>query len=647
MKKQLAVLLSSLLCGVLSAQTITIDPDTEHQRMVGFGAFGGIKPYWDNPPYYTEDFIDLIVNDMGLNIFRTNVFWDLEPQNENDDPFHLELEKFNYRQGSKLHGQLAYYRALKEAGVKRFIASIWTPPIWMKINVDNSLASFCEGQCGGQLNPKYYHEFAEYCVAFVKIVEQETGIQLYALSLQNELRFLNPFESATYTPEAYAKVLKLVKQRFKREGISTKIFGPEDMGRFQWNLEYGSAVFGDAEAREAIDIWAVHSYIDGVAPDYGSADGWTNIYEYVNRNGKPLWMTETSGYPQTWQGAMDLAKSIHLALKFGNVSAWVYWSLSDPTPSEFALTVAGEPTKNYYVSKNYYKFIRPESIRIQADSEDDDLLVTAFKNSAEGSVTVVLINNSTETKTASLELTKGPQSFSLYRSSETEDFAAIGEVESSVELPPSSVSTLVGYVDKKGPFVNEVLDQYIRLEHGGAIEIPLTGVSSGNDDPVSFEIASSNEAVLAAQDIAVSYNAEAGTGTLSLTPNTSETGRTTITIKLTNSNVLNNGELGFNSFERSFEVDVFSVVSGIRNAEDPGIRVFPNPATGDVVIRSDGSAQLKHVRVVDMSGREFINKALIPQAELKLEAETFPGKGVYLVLLETSVGLISKKLVRN
>ena len=98
-----------MMCRANAQSVITVDPSVEHQTIQGFGAFGGIKAYWQEPPFYTDAFIDYFLDDLGATIVRTNIFWDLEPTNDNSSSSDLDLSKFNYKAGSNLAKQLPYY----------------------------------------------------------------------------------------------------------------------------------------------------------------------------------------------------------------------------------------------------------------------------------------------------------------------------------------------------------------------------------------------------------------------------------------------------------------------------------------------------------------------------------------------------------
>ena len=105
------------------------------------------------------------------------------------------------------------------------------------------------------------------------------------------------------------------------------------MGEWSWgnNRDYVNEILGDPAVRPYLSFFAVHSYVDGVTPDYGSADGWSKLYYNITaKYSIPLWMTETSDESKTgFDLGFSMAKSLHLALRFGRISGWVYWYMAD------------------------------------------------------------------------------------------------------------------------------------------------------------------------------------------------------------------------------------------------------------------------------------------------------------------------------
>ena len=455
------------------AQAITVNAGVTHQTIEGFGGFGAAEVWWEPGPWHDAAFIDLIINDMGSTIVRTQIYWDGEVSNDNGDPTTIDWSGFDFGPDSDNGRQFPYIRDLSAAGLDKLIASVWTPPLWMKLDADDSLGVFCEGQCGGRLNPTLREEFAEYLVAYVLRLKAETGVDLYALSIQNEPLFANPFESCVYTPEEYADTLRVVGARFEREGLSTRLFGPEHMGDFEWNAGLLSAVFDDSEVSSHLPFYAVHSYLDGVSPDYGSAQGWTS-FDARMPVGKSLWMTEMSDYERTgWDRAFEMAKSVHLALKHGKVSAWVYWVYVDLVQDARSTVLAD-------ALKGFFRHVRPGYVMVDATADDSDLLVTAYRSGS--NLTIVVINNGEATKTTEIDVAQmtTADGFDVYRTTEADRFVGVGHIQDSVVLPGRSVTTLVAVRSAAGADAGVAVDAPAAPDASvGAVDPPDGGTSSG------------------------------------------------------------------------------------------------------------------------------------------------------------------------
>ena len=454
MKNHYTLLLAVILFGNAAfAQTVTLDDGTTFQTIEGFGGFGAKKVWWESGPWHDAGYLSETVDNLGVTIFRTQIYWDGELSNDNDDPNVIDPAGFNFGPQSDNGKQFPFVRDLHAKGAK-LIATVWTPPVWMKLlDIPERVPDECYNcrtcpvggagreMCGGRLNPDYYEEFAEYLVAYVKTLKQETDVDLYGISIQNEPFFANPFESNVVMPDEYGDLLKVVGTRFKSEGLTTKFFGPEHMAEWSWGMQaqYVQQTLEDPEVKPLLDIYAVHSYVDGVAADYGSAEGWTALYNNITvAHDKPLWMTETSDFNlQGFDLAMSMAKSLYLALKFGHISAWVYWSMNEAMVVDNKLTPLG------YAFKNYYRFIRPGAVRIASESSDAGILTVAFKHPESGDLSILLINQTNETKSVSVSVPFQHEDLTLYRTSTSQNCNNLGIANpNQISLPANSISTL-------------------------------------------------------------------------------------------------------------------------------------------------------------------------------------------------------------
>jgi O-glycosyl hydrolase len=396
---------------------LNIDTDKKYQVIEGFGGFGGKAVWWKEGPYYDEAFIQLLVEDLGLSILRDNIPLSFEPENDNDDPTIINFERFNLTKRTKgsegaLNDHFAYLKALHQAGLNKLIVSVWSPPLWMKHNQhpgngslrDNSAPPYNSqpNQTSNQLKKDLYLEFAEYCVAYIRLLKIHTGIDLYAISLQNEPRFSQFYASTVYSPQSLVELIKVVGSHFASEGIKTKIFAPEDVYNIKEIRKYLQAILKDPVANQYTDIFAIHNYAnDGIQPKDGGPSNWRETYELAVSGGKQVWMTETSGFSsESIEDGLSLAKSMFSALKYGNVSAWIYWQMAAKDSGD--LIHQGRPTILYYISKHFYRHIRPGDVRVEVGVADDSLLSLGF-NGVSG-LKIIIINTVNSPRTVRLNL---------------------------------------------------------------------------------------------------------------------------------------------------------------------------------------------------------------------------------------------------
>lgn len=418
------------------AQTVTVRPDQRFQTIDGFGAFGPERVWWDPPPHHDASFLDTIVDDLGVSIVRTQIYWDGEATNDDADPNHFEWSRFDFGPSSNNGKQFPYIRDLRDRGVK-VIASVWSPPIWMKQDPDDSLAVFCRGQCGGRLDPARRDEFAEYLAAYALSMRQHTGAEPYAISIQNEPLFANPFESCVYDADAYAATLTAVGDKLEQEGLTTLLFGPEHMGDYDWNESSGllSALLDDPTPRRHLDIFAVHGYLDGFGANLGSARGWARFARRTSAAGVALWMTETSDLStEGWQRAWKMARGLHLALVHGNAGAWVHWTF-DRIVEDGQLNRVGQAFRAWFSP------VRPGHVRIGAESTDPALAVSAFAGGA--ALTVVVLNAGPSAVDARIAVEGRPLPRFEVTRVDAAGTARLGKLDGDrVMLPAESITTL-------------------------------------------------------------------------------------------------------------------------------------------------------------------------------------------------------------
>lgn len=438
--------------------TFTIDRQTVYQTIDGFGFFGARNVWWtgDEASLFTEEWGQMIIEDLGLTIWRNEYY----PPAVAGSPQDADWEK----QRPVVEG---IANAAIQAGVDlKMIFTVWSPPADMKIAYTDPDSWVDRERLygephpggtkeGGTMDPEKYEDFGNWLADGIQLYE-ELGIDIYAVSLQNEPFFEQFFNSAWYHPEWYAEMLEAVVPVVKERYPDVKIFGAEGMLSMEaqpW-FHHAELIHPHREtARKQLDVWAVHGYDDGVNPA-GAATDWSYNHEtYAVPTGKPTWMTETSGYNDHWlsegnsAGALDLGLNIHAALKHGNVSAWVWWQGSEIGGINQYNLMNGEanPGKRYYVSKQFYRYIRPGAQRVELeDYEAGGVVATAYHHEEMDTFTIITINTNNESVKLNLDGSSLPSVYDVYVTSATQNTSIFNPVDAGeIVLPASSIVTLV------------------------------------------------------------------------------------------------------------------------------------------------------------------------------------------------------------
>jgi glucuronoarabinoxylan endo-1,4-beta-xylanase len=447
--------------------TFTIDRNVTHQTIDGFGFFGARDVWWagNHDNLFSEEWAQMIIEDLGLTIWRNEYY----PPETPNSPQDADWDK----QRPAVEGIAA---AAENAGVDlKMIYTVWSPPEHMKIRLSSD-GSHLPGSAGrtryvdephpggtkdgGTLNPEMYEEFGHWLADGIALYE-ELGIDIYAISPQNEPLFEQFYNSCYYRVDWYAEMLERSMPVVRERYPDVKIFGSENMLEMEglddrrWFYHY-HLMNQNPAALDELDIWSVHGYTDGVAPTESAraSAAWRNHFEdYAKPSGKPTWMTETSGFEDRWlsetsqPGALDLGLAIHAALHFGNISAWVWWQGSQLNELGRYNLMQGEanPGKRYHVSKQFFRYIRPGAERVDLHYDDNDgVFATAYQHNEMDTFTIVAINTNSEPVILNLDGNQIPGQFDQYvttagqNTNKTEGVAA-GEIT----LPASSIVTLV------------------------------------------------------------------------------------------------------------------------------------------------------------------------------------------------------------
>jgi glucuronoarabinoxylan endo-1,4-beta-xylanase len=311
-------------------------------------------------------------------------------------------------------------------------AQVWAAP-WSPLAAWKDNGSTTNG---GHLLLAHYDDWATVLANFVGVVKSGTGVDLYAVSVQNEPDFSAPYDSCIYTSTEMTNFIKVLAPKLQALSPAPLLLCPEPS---QWSLldGYVSVIAGDSTALADVGVFATHDY------------GYDPVV--VNVHGKPLWETEVSSFDaatRSMSNALTVAGWIHNAFVVGNVAAWHYWRLWQPTEddNESLIFDALPNPKRLYALGNYSKLVRPGFQRFAVSGSISGLSVTGFTLS--GKTVIVVINNNGSPTTATFHASAGGSVATPWRTSATEDLVSLAPLialtgQFSATLAASSVTTFV------------------------------------------------------------------------------------------------------------------------------------------------------------------------------------------------------------
>jgi O-glycosyl hydrolase len=323
-----------------------------------------------------------------------------------------------------------------------------------KLDVSGTpLAVFNDASLGGNGNTSSLTQFARSSAAYISGYQKFHNVKFYAISIQNELNFEQFYNSMTYPLSSqYIKAVTAIRAEFDKYADlkDIKIMGPEDLlggdaygmweygsntGPIHKNLQLIQNIEANAAASKAVDFYCIHGYANDGVNSSGSAptewQWWTNGWQAspapgipanvkgINAYNKKSWMTETSGENPAWlfptngypnNGGFSITTKIHQALTVGNESAWVYWTFTGSDDngqvSDFALSNQSSNVNapKYVAAKHFFKYIRPNSYRVNATSSDNGILASAYIHDTDKTITAVIINTTATSKQTSITI---------------------------------------------------------------------------------------------------------------------------------------------------------------------------------------------------------------------------------------------------
>lgn len=206
---------------------ININNAITYQEIEGFGFFGAKNCWWsgdDSSIFYDDTWLAQTLVDLGITMWRNEIY----PNMPVDSDKSIEPQSGNWNKQKDMAKALV--EKAQELNVPlKIILSVWSPPGEWKAECKDIWENHEKGDLsrskphlstknGGTLNPKHYTDYADWLVSALDMYH-EYGIPVYALSLQNEPMFPEPYNSCAYTHDWYCELLKNVVPIIKNDTL--------------------------------------------------------------------------------------------------------------------------------------------------------------------------------------------------------------------------------------------------------------------------------------------------------------------------------------------------------------------------------------------------------------------------------------------
>ncbi|HMP84137.1 MAG TPA: glycoside hydrolase, partial [Verrucomicrobiota bacterium] len=281
-------------------------------------------------------------------------------------------------------------------------ARVWSAPwspapaVQFKSNGNVNGGSFI----GNETN---YQAYAGQLARYVVNMKNQYGINLYALSIQNEPDAnVTTYESCNWTSQQIHDFVPYLHAALAASNVgSTKIMLPESQN---WTDPQGLRLttMNNPTTVEMVGIIANHNYVPN------NAIGDQNPPAAIDNYGKALWQTEVSklsGDDSSIEDGLYWARRVHQFMTVAQANAWHYWWLcAFGTSNEGLCDTNDVPAKRMYTLGHFSRFVRPGFHRIVVTNATGPVLVSAYKNLTNGSFAVVCVNESTTNVTQTFNM---------------------------------------------------------------------------------------------------------------------------------------------------------------------------------------------------------------------------------------------------
>ena len=346
------------------AADFSIDWNLPHQTMEGFGA--------------SDAFLDNALTDAQADLYFSTT-----------NGIGLSFLRMGIANGGGLNGG-AWSDATKAAarGAKVWAAPWTAPGAWKDNNSTINGGHLCAAAAQGLCTASHYDDWASRLAGFAASLKQNSGVDLYGISVQNEPDYAAAsYDSMLVSDNEFVNFVNVLGPKLAALSPRPKlIVGDYSNWAGVWTL--AANIEANPAALSHIDAYAAHQYW-GVQASQARP--------------RPLWQTEMSdfvAFDPSLANAVTVAKWIHSGITSGNVTAWHYWWLYNPYNEDNEGLIGHQAdraatTKRLYALGNYSKFVRPGWIRIDVGGGSSaNLFASAYRNASTGDFAIVVVNDS-------------------------------------------------------------------------------------------------------------------------------------------------------------------------------------------------------------------------------------------------------------
>ncbi len=429
-----------------SSITVAVDWSAERQHVDGFGgsfAFhkaGTIQRLgeplsgeildmiFDQETGINLDIVRVMVGDGGINEWGDSLY---DGPTETIQPapgdYVWDMSDWEERKQDFDAYQIWLMQEAQARGIDTILASVWSPPAWMKQN--NSVLRSGWGGPPNKLRLDMYQEFADYLAEYVEGYEEHFGIKITHISPTNEPDLSTSYSSNEWSPQELSDFVgNYLGPTFERRGVEAKIVVGEAVA---FDERWALPSLLDPGTEPYVDVVAAHAYTGLIN---GETEPRANAFQTTNELGKTLWQTEymNNGAPRdnwfirnTMDDGLRYATLVSNMFEISQLNGYFWWwpaanngadgsdlirLMNDGTPQSGAPTETGEYRvfKRYYTIGQYSRFVDDNYVVIGADHTPvDGVTVSAFKNDETGNFTIVATNNNDEDIDLAIDLEGG------------------------------------------------------------------------------------------------------------------------------------------------------------------------------------------------------------------------------------------------